>query len=146
MEQVKRKVTYRIYPSTKQANKMVEIMRLHQRLYNAALEQRIDAYRRCDKSLNYYDQAKELTQLRAEFPEYGALNAQSEQVTLRRLEKAGLIYPLSTREMFFLVAHGAEAPFVLAGISSHFDDIDGPLDAEAHIQAMTDLIMRGITR
>ena len=65
---------------------------------------------------------------------------------LRRLEKAGLIYPLSTREMFFLVAHGAEAPFVLAGISSHFDDIDGPLDAEAHIQAMTDLIMRGITR
>ena len=88
MEQVKRKVTYRIYPSTKQANKMVEIMRLHQRLYNAALEQRVDAYRRCGKSLNYYDQAKELTQLRAEFPEYGALNAQSEQVTLRRLEKA----------------------------------------------------------
>lgn len=88
MDQVKRKVTYRIYPSTKQANKMVEIMRLHQRLYNAALEQRIDAYRRCGKSLNYYDQAKELTQLRAEFPEYSALNAQSEQVTLRRLEKA----------------------------------------------------------
>jgi len=88
MEQVKRKVTYRIYPSTKQANKMVEIMRLHQRLYNAALEQRIDAYRRCGKSLNYYDQAKDLTQLRAEFPEYAALNAQSEQVTLRRLERA----------------------------------------------------------
>jgi len=88
MEQVKRKVTYRIYPSTKQANKMVEIMRLHQRLYNAALEQRIDAYRRCGKSLNYYDQAKDLTQLRAEIPEYAALNAQSEQVTLRRLERA----------------------------------------------------------
>jgi putative transposase len=88
MEQVKRKVRYRIYPSTKQANKMVEIMRLHQRLYNAALEQRIDAYRRCGKSLNYYDQAKDLTQLRAEFPEYAGLNAQSEQVTLKRLELA----------------------------------------------------------
>jgi putative transposase len=88
MELVKRKVTYRIYPSTKQANKMVEIMRLHQRLYNAALEQRIDAYRRCGKTLNYYDQAKDLTHLRAEFPEYAALNAQSEQVTLRRLERA----------------------------------------------------------
>jgi len=55
-------------------------MRLHQRLYNVALEQRVDAYRRCGKSINYYDQAKELTQRRAELPEYGALNAQSEQV------------------------------------------------------------------
>jgi putative transposase len=87
MDLVKRKVTYRIYPSVKQANKIVEIMRLHQRLYNAALEQRIDAYRRFGKTLNYYDQAKDLTQLRAEFPEYAALNAQSEQVTLRRLER-----------------------------------------------------------
>ena len=66
---------------------MVEILRLHQKLYNACLEQRIDAYRRCGISLNYHDQAKELTQLRAEFPEYAALNAQSEQVTLKRLER-----------------------------------------------------------
>jgi len=65
---------------------------------------------------------------------------------LRRLEQAGRIYPISARALFFLVAHGAEAPFVLPGTSSYFDDIDGPLDAEAHIQAMTDLIMRGITR
>lgn len=33
-------------------------------------------------------QAKDLTQLRAEFPEYKTLNAQSEQVTLKRLERA----------------------------------------------------------
>jgi transposase len=32
--------------------------------------------------------AKDLTQLRAEFPEYKALNAQSEQVTLKRLDRA----------------------------------------------------------
>jgi hypothetical protein len=65
---------------------------------------------------------------------------------LRRLEAAGVIYPISLRAMFFLLAHGAEAVFSLTGISSFFDDLDGPLDAQAHIEAMTDLIMRGITR
>ncbi|MFN7640668.1 MAG: helix-turn-helix domain-containing protein [bacterium] len=80
MEIVKRKVTYRLYPSRRQQNQMLETLRLHQKLYNAALEQRIDAYRRCGVSLNYNDQAHDLTQLRAEFPEYAALNAQSEQV------------------------------------------------------------------
>jgi len=65
---------------------------------------------------------------------------------LRRLEEAGVIYPISMRALFFLVAHGAEAAFSLTGISSYFDDRDGPLDAQAHIEAMTDLIMRGITR
>jgi AcrR family transcriptional regulator len=65
---------------------------------------------------------------------------------LDRLETAGAIYPITIRALFFLVAHGAEAAFSLTGISSYFDDLDGPLDAQAHIEAMTDLIMRGITR
>lgn len=88
MKAIKRKVTYRLYPSKKQANQMTEFCRLHQRLYNAALEQRIDAFKRCAVSLNYNDQARELTLLRAECPEYAALNAQSEQTTLKRLDRA----------------------------------------------------------
>lgn len=67
---------------------MLETLRLHQELYNAALEQRIGAYRRCAVRLTYNAQARELTQLRVEFPEYAALNAQSEQVTLKRLDGA----------------------------------------------------------
>lgn len=67
---------------------MIETFRLHQRLYNAALEQRIEAYSRRGISITYNMQAKDLTQLRAEFPEYRALNAQSEQVTLKRLDLA----------------------------------------------------------
>ena len=88
MEKVNRKVTYRLYPSCSQENKMEETLRLHQRLYNACLEQRIDAYKRCDISLTYNDQASDLTLLRSEFPEYRSLNAQSEQVTLKRLDRA----------------------------------------------------------
>jgi putative transposase len=103
METVKRKVTYRLYPSRRQQNQMLETLRLQQKLYNAALEQRIDAYRRCGVSLNYNDQAHDLTQLRAEFPEYAALNAQSEQVTLKRLERA-------FKAFFQRVKEGKEKP------------------------------------
>ncbi len=88
MQSCKRKVTFRLYPSKNQTHKMEEILRLHQKLYNASLEQRIDAYKKRGVSLTYYDQAKELTLLRSEFLEYKTLNAQSEQVTLKRLDLA----------------------------------------------------------
>jgi putative transposase len=54
-------------------------------------------------SLNYNDQAHDMTLLRAEFPEYAALNAQSEQVTLKRLER-------SFKAFFRRVNDGKENP------------------------------------
>ena len=59
---------------------------MHQRLYNAALEERRTAYRRCGVSVGYAQQCKELTQLRAEDETFAALNAQSSQMTLKRLD------------------------------------------------------------
>ena len=88
MEKVKRKITYRLYPTNKQLLAMSNALWLHQKLYNAALEQRISAYKKQKKSLSYVDQARELTLLRAEMEEYKALNAQSCQVTLTRLDLA----------------------------------------------------------
>ena len=83
-----RKITYRLYPSPMQQAKLADMLGLHQRLYNAALEERITAYQRCGVSVGYLQQAKELTQLRAEDETYRALNAQSSQVTLKRLDLA----------------------------------------------------------
>ena len=64
---------------------------------------------------------------------------------LERLRSGGRIRPVTTRGLFFLVGHGAEAPFTLTALSEAFDDLDGPLDPERHADDMTDLIMRGIT-
>jgi putative transposase len=83
-----RKITYRLYPRLKQIKRLEQVCELHRQLYNAALEQRRDAYQRCGMSLSFSDQCKELTQLRHEFPEYKELNAQSSQVTLKRLDIA----------------------------------------------------------
>ncbi len=64
---------------------------------------------------------------------------------LDRLRRTGRIRPVTARGLFFLVGHGAEAPYTLTAMSEAFDAVDGPLDPERHADDMTDLIMRGIT-
>jgi putative transposase len=88
MEPVNRKVTYRLYPTAKQETAMLEIKRGHQRLYNAALEQRRTAWRRQRLSVTRTVQEKDLTLLRAEDDSIRRLNAQSSQLTLKRLDLA----------------------------------------------------------
>lgn len=81
------RVTYRLYPNQQQHEHMLNIRRLHQQYYNAALEQRITAYRKHGVSLNFNDQCKENKEVR-ELEEYADLNSQSCQVTLKRLDTA----------------------------------------------------------
>ena len=63
---------------------------------------------------------------------------------LERLQAAGRIRPVTARALFFLVAHGAEAPYTLTALSGAFDTVDGPLDPDRHADDVTDLIMRGL--
>jgi TetR/AcrR family transcriptional regulator len=65
---------------------------------------------------------------------------------LDHLRKEGRIRPISLRALFFLIAHGAAAPFTLAPLARHFDDAD-PLDPNkiAEQAALTaDLITSGL--
>ncbi len=83
-----RKVTYRLYPNAEQEVRLQETLGLHQRLYNTALEERIRVYKETGKGLSFADQCKVLTQWRKMVPALAGLNAQSEQVTLKRLHLA----------------------------------------------------------
>jgi AcrR family transcriptional regulator len=65
---------------------------------------------------------------------------------LQSLQHDGRIHPVTVRGYFFLVAHGAEAPFTLGAMSHAFDDIDGELDVSAHVAMMTDFFIRSLTR
>ena len=85
MEQ--RKITYRMYLTASDIEKLLQHLGLHQRLYNTALEERIAHYKETGKSLSYKAQAKCLTQWRS-YSALGSVNAQSEQNTLKRLERA----------------------------------------------------------
>jgi len=83
-----RKVTYRLYPNATQRERLQEMLGLHQRLYNTALEERIRVYKETGKGLSFADPCKVLTQWRKAVPALAGLNAQSEQVTLKRLHLA----------------------------------------------------------
>lgn len=84
----KRKVTYRLYPTARQAESLVTLLWRHQQLYNAALEERISAWQKAGKSISYAEQCASLTILRNELPEWAEPNCSSQQMTLRRLDKA----------------------------------------------------------
>ena len=103
MKAPRRKITYRLYPSKKQLALLEEVYRLHRQLYNAVLQQRIEAYQRRGISLTYSDQCLELTLLRKELQEYEALNAQSCQVTLKRVD-------LAFQSFFRRIREGASRP------------------------------------
>ncbi len=81
-----RKITYRLYPTVGQAQSLDRMFESHRMLYNAALEQRVTAYRMCGESVSFKEQCRGLTELRAAMPEWAELNAQSEQVTLKRVD------------------------------------------------------------
>jgi putative transposase len=88
MAAVNRRVTYKLYPAAEQEGLLWQCHKRHCDLYNAALEERISAYQKAGKSIGFAAQCRSLTAIRAEHPEYRALNAQSAQVTLKRLALA----------------------------------------------------------
>ncbi|MDQ3459252.1 MAG: transposase [Deinococcota bacterium] len=85
---VTRRALFKVYPTAAQAVQLDEWNVLHARLYNACLEQRITAYRKCGKSLSYYDQQNELPALKAELPECLPLGSHALQETVRRVDRA----------------------------------------------------------
>lgn len=84
----KRKYTFKLKPSNSQKENLTAYLRLNQQLYNAALQERIEAYEKYKVSLKYNDQQQSLTQIRADHPEYKAMPVYIGRMTLRRLDKA----------------------------------------------------------
>ena len=85
--ETRRTYKYRLYPKREQAEALDYQVSEARHLYNAALQERRDAYRGHGISRNYYDQCRELTMVRAA-GDIGLVNAQVGQDVLRRVDKA----------------------------------------------------------
>ncbi|HSW31572.1 MAG TPA: helix-turn-helix domain-containing protein [Longimicrobiales bacterium] len=83
-----RNYRYRIYPRAAEVAALRETLRLHRELYNPALQERRDAYRKCGVSVSYNDQAVQLKEIRSVREDLAALNFSALQQTLRCLSKA----------------------------------------------------------
>ena len=78
---------YRLYPNAAQQELLRVQLSEACRLYNAALQERRDAYKSHGKSLNYYDQANQLKEIRAS-GNLGLANYHCCQDVLKRVHKA----------------------------------------------------------
>ncbi len=83
-----RTFTYAAKLSKSSHIKLDEFLDMLRVLYNAALEERIDAYRKSGKSIGYVAQAKSLTEIRSSDPGYENHRCAIQQNLLKRLDKA----------------------------------------------------------
>lgn len=85
-----RSYKYRLSPTKRQEASLSHMLGDLCTLYNAALEERISAYRRAGKSLTSRDQWVSVRDLRhdADLPEFGRWSASMQSQVLRRLDKA----------------------------------------------------------
>lgn len=63
---------YRFYPTKKQAMRLQEVFDRCRELYNAALQERRDAYRLAHVNMGYNQQAAQLPEIKEVRPEYKA--------------------------------------------------------------------------
>jgi putative transposase len=88
MALVNRKVEYRLYPTPQQNAALLLMFETHRVFYNEARQQRIDVYKNEKRSISFAEQCRETTKSRATNTKLGECNAQSLQVTLKRLDLA----------------------------------------------------------
>ena len=109
---------YRIYPTAPQIAFLNGELKDAASLYNAALEERIGAWKICRKSINYYDQANQLKAMRAD----GCLtlaNFSCCQDVLRRVDK-------TFKAFFARVKRGDKAGFPRYRSFRRYDSITFP--------------------
>ena len=79
---------YRLLPTKKQHAALASILEDQRQLYNAALQERIDCYRKTGKGLSCFDQIKSLTVCRKDVDGMGGIPLNLQRWTIRRLDEA----------------------------------------------------------
>jgi putative transposase len=79
---------YRIYPTKKQETTLIRWLKLVCETYNAALQERRDAYRMAGKSLSYSHQSAELPECREVRPDLAEVPSQVLQDAITRVDLA----------------------------------------------------------
>jgi putative transposase len=85
---MKKTYKYRLYPTKKQERLLHERLALCTELYNAALQERKDAYQMCGKTISFAEQCAQLPVVKEIRPECEAIYSQVLQDVLHRVDKA----------------------------------------------------------
>lgn len=112
-----RSFKHRLYPNRHQQEQLTAMLGAFCDLYNAGLQQRIEAYRRQKITLGYTCQANELKAVRATNERLAGFSYSAEQQVLRRLDKA-------FRAFFRRLRTGSKAGFPRFQAKSRFDSAE----------------------
>ena len=85
---MRRAYTFRMRPTARQHVALAACVEGHRELYNAALQERRDAWRVSRTRIGYGDQSAQLKDIRRERPDVAVWSFSSQQATLRRLNRA----------------------------------------------------------
>src|SRR5262249_51729722 len=79
---------YKLNPNSEQERVMAFVLRRCRELYNAALQERSEAWRKCGVNITEVSQSAQLPAIKEARPEYRDINAQVLQDVLTRLDRA----------------------------------------------------------
>lgn len=80
---------YRLYPNKETERKLQWVLERCRELYNAALQERKEAYKYAGKSISKFEQMRSLTEIKADIrPEYQDIGSHVLQDVIKRLSKA----------------------------------------------------------
>jgi putative transposase len=85
---VRKAYRYRLYPTNSQAERLQWMLDRCRELYNAALQERRDAYRMAGMRVSYYAQKRELPGVKEDCPEFKEVGSQVLQEVLGRVDLA----------------------------------------------------------
>ncbi|MCL4722727.1 MAG: transposase [Rhodocyclaceae bacterium] len=114
---MQRNYRFRLYPTAAQEAALTGMLGAFCNLYNAALHERIDCYRKTGRSLGYYDQALQLKAVRAVDERLAGFSFSAEQQLLRRVDKA-------FKAFFARVKRGDKPGFPRFQAKARFDSIE----------------------
>jgi transposase len=120
---VRRAYKFRLRPSARQHAALGQCLESHRELYNAALQERRDAWRLRRISIFYGDQSAQLKDIRKGRPDVGVWSFSSQQATLRRLNRAFA--------RFFRRTKAGERPgYPRFRSAQRFDSVEWPEDGD----------------
>jgi len=120
---MRRAYMFRLRPTARQHVALAACVESHRELYNAALQERRDAWSHSKTRINYGDQSAQLTGIRAERPDQAVWSFSSQQATLRRLNK-------SFQGFFRRVRAGQKAGYPRFKGHARFESVEWPKDGD----------------
>jgi transposase len=85
---MRRAYVFRLRPTARQHVARAACVEAHREVYNAALQERRDAWSHSKTRIDYGDQSAQLTEIRSARADQAVWSFSSQQATLRRLNKA----------------------------------------------------------